>query len=514
MNSNKKRNVQFFRFLPYGLCSKNATILTGRSNPYSHNLLLGEDPNETIKDSEKYRKNATERALRLCENGLVKDCTRACGSPAKDRGFRKLTKDGLAALIDIPDIEMGNIEDDGDCDGIIKGTPCRSQSTTAIDMRDDLYDLATNPDPNAQALFQSLLLNSVQSGCATPFAAGLKNADSLKISTSNLSQNQLYNIWRLSHIQAMFLLNGHLTYLDRRPYDTGFAIGNITDDDSYNAHVAKNGNTLPAYVYRTLNDWYSQNPGFYQIAQQESDDSNEAKEQWRTTPAFYATSELPNFKSTSQENDRTHGSQQRIYHTHLGLAVGKNVNYAVYHTKPGSFKWIVKIEEKAKMEIEEAVRCMKTSCPDFKAKDRTDFALLFCPTRHQFLQIFAKPIQRHKEKKAPYCPAEKPYTSVHVIPINDTGTFLLWSLLGYSPDLLTRTIYRSLIKLDDNFGYATHPLYPLTYKGKRVFPAYTMDIKKINQALVDHLNGLDFYICCFPEQVSWYRLLFPGKTFL
>ena len=510
----QQRNVRLLPFLPYGICSKYATALTGKTNPYAHKLHWTQSDDDVLSAADVQKREAQNRARNLHNAGLVKDVTKPCGTPVKDRIFRQLTKAGVACLLDLPDVDLLDNSDSQDDDGIIKGTHYRSQSSSAIDMRDDLYDLATNPDQNAQALFQSYLLDSVKNGHATPFAAGLKYADSLKVSTSNLSQNQLYNIWRLSHIQAMFLLNGHLTYLDRRPYNTGFAIGNITDNDSYLAYIAKNGNTLPAYVYRTLNDWYAQNPGYFQITQQEPDDSDDAREQWRTTPTFYAASELPETEYAHPKRDNIRGSQQRMYHTHLGLAVGKNVNYAVYHTKPGSFKWVPKIEEKSKKEIEAAVHMMKTSCPDFRAKDRTDFALLFCPTHHQFLRIFAKTIQHHKDHKPPYCPADKPYTSIHVIPVNDTGTFMLWGLLGYSPDTLSHTIYKSLIAKDDDFDYATHPLYPLTYQGKRVFPAYTMDIAQINRALLDHLDGLDFYICCFPEQAPWLQKLFPGKQFL
>jgi hypothetical protein len=71
-----------------------------------------------------------------------------------------------------------------------------------------------------------------------------------------------------------------------------------------------------------------------------------------------------------------------------------------------------------------------------------------------------------------------------------------------------------LVATDPGFSYTTNRFYPLTYNGKRVFSGYTMDIAKINHVLEDHLDGFDFYICCFPEQASWYQKLFPGKTIL
>lgn len=41
-----------------------------------------------------------------------------------------------------------------------------------------------------------------------------------------------------------------------------------------------------------------------------------------------------------------------------------------------------------------------------------------------------------------------------------------------------------------------------------------MDIAKINHVLEDHLDGHDFLIACFPDQIPWYRKIFPGKNFL
>ena len=195
----QQRNVQIFRFLPYGICSKYATALTGKTNPYSHKLHWTQSDDDVLSAADVQKREAQNRARNLHNAGLVKDVTKPCGTPVKDRIFRQLTKAGVTCLLDLPDVDLldnsDSQDDTGIYDGIIKGTHYRSQSSAAIDMRDDLYDLATNPDQNAQALFQSYLLDSVKNGCATPFSAGLKYADSLKVSTSNLSQNQLYNIW-------------------------------------------------------------------------------------------------------------------------------------------------------------------------------------------------------------------------------------------------------------------------------------------------------------------------------
>ena len=101
-----------------------------------------------------------------------------------------------------------------------------------------------------------------------------------------------------------------------------------------------------------------------------------------------------------------------------------------------------------------------------------------------------------------------------VIPVNDSGTFLLWLLLEYSPVETEQMIHRGLVDGAIGFEHQQNLYYPLTYNGKKVFSGYTMNINKIHHVLEDHLDGNDFYVCCFPEQVPWYQKLFPGKTFL
>ncbi len=101
-----------------------------------------------------------------------------------------------------------------------------------------------------------------------------------------------------------------------------------------------------------------------------------------------------------------------------------------------------------------------------------------------------------------------------MVPVNDSGTGLLYLLMEKTPLETERTLHIALCKMNQCIERVTDTTYPLTYNGERVFSGYTMDIHKIHDALEDHLNGLDFHICCFPDQVSWYRKLFPEKEFL
>ena len=463
----------FFPFLPYGLCSKYATNISHQDNPYARMLLLGKNPDATVKAAESFRKNMLDRTRYMCDMGFATEQIRACGSPATDHIFRYLTQKSLATLTDFP---ISVLRQMSLCD------------------------------------FPSTVLD----GQFSPLASGIGQAESIHISTSGISKNQLYAIWRQSHMQAMFLANRHLTCLDRKPYGSGIILGPIQDEASYQRYIRQRGNTLLAYSYRTLSDLYANNPDLYTITQQHLDDSNKAYDEWLRTPALYLRNELPDVPpgNSNGQNTRLYGSKQAMYRTDIGIAVGRRVNYACYHTHPSTFRWNKKREQATKTELARAIRFMHDQSPHLPYKQSVDFALLFCPTRHQFFNIFKSTIERHKAGKSTPCPVDGPYTSTHIIPINDTGTYMLRRFLEDSPESLRMSCTNYLLESDDRFGDSVNYFYPLTYNGKRVFAGYAMDIKRIHKALVDHLNGLDFYILCYPEQLPWYRMLFPNKTFL
>ena len=91
---------------------------------------------------------------------------------------------------------------------------------------------------------------------------------------------------------------------------------------------------------------------------------------------------------------------------------------------------------------------------------------------------------------------------------------MLRHLLEETPEALQLGCANKLLDVDDRFNFCMNPTYPLTLNGRRVFLGYAMNVRHIHKALVDHLNGQNFFILCFPEQVPWYRMLFPGKTYL
>lgn len=186
----------------------------------------------------------------------------------------------------------------------------------------------------------------------------------------------------------------------------------------------------------------------------------------------------------------------------------------VYHGKPGPFKWLSRRELQAKEELTRSVRTMKTRSPELSIRDNVDFALFFCSSHHQFLAFFDGVKKRHiKHKKQTYITNE-PYRGIYIIPVNDSGAALLWCLLEFTPSEVEQKIHDSLIANDENIKQSADHYYSLTYNDKRVFSGYTMDLRKINNVLEDYMNGHDFLIACFPDQIPWYRKIFPGKEFL
>ena len=288
------KKVRFLPYFPYGLCSRYATTILGRANPYATRPWLTDNPEKLLEKAASARAAKMKRTSRMIEAGYISDKKRVCGTPPETRQFRALTKKGIATVLatmaDLDEIYADNNLRDND--GNIKEITAIASGPSA-DLEAALFTYALSQNEADAQFFRNLLLEAVMHERTTPLTASLHLAHKAKVTTSQYSQNQVYSIWKYSHIQAMFLANNHLTYLDRRPYDTGFAIDGIHDDKSLQQYVQKNGLTMTAYTYQTFNAWYRSNPDFYRITQTTPTPGEEAREEWRHTPAFYKTTELP-----------------------------------------------------------------------------------------------------------------------------------------------------------------------------------------------------------------------------
>ena len=458
------------------------------------------------------------------EANLIYASNRKCGTnPCKVRKFVCLTPTGVHIMTSTPalyarDKKQGAAKTE---DGMIKGNHYRSDSLIAKSLRQDLFDLAQSKKPCDQDSFRELLFEAVISGDATPLTAAIAEAATVNISTEKYSLNQIYNIWRMSHITAMFRMNQFLTYLDRRPYNTHFAIDGIVDEKSYQKYISQFGQTPASITYKALNKWYEDNPFYYRLDQYEPDDSDAFKQKWKTTPAFYATRELPEFDSVNSFADAqyTPGTQNIMQHTFVGLATGVRANYLCYHAKTGIFKWNVKREERAISAVESSLKFMQERCPDFTCfcvdnAPKVHYGLIFCTTFHQFVAIFDRTKKRHQKGLLGNYATSEPFASLHVIPVNYSGTYLLRCLLLSSPTETEQILRNALLRKGGKFTYEENRIYPLRYHGQRVFLGYTMNIEHINMAYEDYLDGHRFYIACFPEQALYYSWLMPDCPFV
>lgn len=500
------RKIRFLPYYPFGYCSHLATTIEGRGNPYAGLILLGNNPDKVIAQCEQFRQRVLYRARDLCNKGYAKDLKRACGTPSAERTFRAITQAGLAACAEFPDYEDS-----------LKSNHFYSQSYASAELRDYMYSYADSEDEFSLSEFDTTLTEGIMDARLTPLTAAIALAGKVKINLDKYSSNQRYNIWRLSHVVAMFFANDHLTYLDRRPYDTGFMIDGISDADTYAAYCEKYGITLPAYTYLALSTWYGHHPDYNRFRQQYPDASIAAQNAWLNTPAFYSALELPYNKSDTAFLFKAgaKGRRQVVNSIHIGLATGRILNYVCYHANAGEFKWLPQREKRTKEILESAVRQMKAQNPLIPYNDKVNYALYFCTSYHQFLALFDHIKATHVKGKKKQIKTFKPYSGLHVIPVNDSGAVLLWNLMEDAPQSVEYQIRNKLLEMDIGFEFCNSEYcYLLRYKGKNVFLGHLMDVSKISRALEDYLDGFDFYVMCYPEQVSWYKKLFPGKVFL
>ena len=391
--NNLSQKLRFLPYLPYGFCSKISTSIEGMDNPYATSLLLGDDPNTMIDLCERHHKKALDRARYLCEKHLVKEIKRTCGTPSIERSFRCITKLGLAVLIDPPTFALN------------AGAGCQNNSTTtkghfrsealaASNQRELLYDYATSDQDSDVAAFEDALSEAVMNGLVTPLTAAIAQVQDTTTSPNKYGQNQRYHVWQVSHIMAMFRANRHLTFIDRRQYDTNHSIDGIKTDADYNSYIQKHGHTVASISYYALSRWYRNNPGYYLFGQSQPNETAEAREFWLHMPAFYTTQELPVFDGGYHSSANNAHNAKVSNSVHIGLATGCKVNYICYHAKPGKFVWVQKRESMAQKATELAIRHMKAKSPDLICNNNVDYALYFCTSYHQFLSIFERTVMK------------------------------------------------------------------------------------------------------------------------
>lgn len=501
--------------LPYGFVSKYTLDFIP---PFSNDATCIYDPNRPLAELELSCKKARENRLcsiRRMENiGLIQSTNWKCGTSSHiKRPFYLLTKTGMTTLAGAPDHELDINQIMGLEKKCAQLSRYRSYTDEALMLRNEVFAAAEAKaiNPSKNAAFNIELFNAIRMGECTPLAAALPELCQYSYNTAKYSQNQLYAIWRNSHINAMFRANGFLTFLDRRQYDCGFRLDGITSENGLETYISKYGMTAAAISHIALSRWYRDHPTANSYTASAHDIEPIPYAKWCQTPSYYIARELPGYDGLTklEKEDAQTSEYAGSLYSFTGLAIGAKQNYVCYHAKPGTFTWNYYLEKKTKENIAHAIQKMneKSSVPT--ASTSVDSAIMFCTTHYQFLSIFERTAERHVKGQSGNYSTNKPYRTMNIVPVNDSGAFLLRCLALSSPYEVTTNIRNHLINANERFRYNENRVYPVTYDYRNVFVGHTMDVNLINTAYEDYLDGRRFYISCFPEQAMWYRKLMP-----
>lgn len=501
--------------LPYGISSKYTLNFIP---PFCDDATCIYDPERPMAKLELACKAARENKLasikRMEKLGLIQSANWKCGTSSyTKRPFYSLTKTGMATLTALPDDTLDLKQLSHINDTCAPLSRYRSYTNEGLALRGNLYELAKAQTANPYECdeFDRELLRAIRDGECTPFAEALPELEQFTGRVTKYGPNQLYAIWRNSHIDAMFRANGFLTFLDRRQYDCGFRLDGITSENGLETYISKYGMTAAAISHIALTRWYQKHPAENRYANSAYGIPPIPPEQWAQTPSYYLARELPGYDGVTQLEDDD--AQKSDFMTSLfsftGLFTGVKHNYVCYHTKPGAFNWNPYIEATTKDNLPFAMQKLNERTKVPVTSISVDHAIMFCTTHHQFLSIFKRTAERHSKGQRGNYSTSKPYITMNVVPVNDSGTFLLRCLALSSPYEVTSNIRNHLLNASERFRYSENRVYPVTYDHRNVFIGHTMDVHLINMAYEDYLDGQRFCISCFPEQAMWYRHLMP-----
>jgi hypothetical protein len=331
---------------------------------------------------------------------------------------------------------------------------------------------------------------------------------------------------RLANVLMMFRQNQYLTFLDRRPLDTNWAINGVNSERDFRKRLSEGKVDLPALTSHCLRDWYNKFPDSFLFADP-GRLLSENYEQWLSTPVFYSLHEIPGYMKSADavgaQGSAAKDKKNTLRNTAIGVGIGAYVNYIIYHMTRNKFRWNWGIEKNATKNICDTMRQAnrEKSIPGF---DRTtEHAIMFFETVYQFEAIFAdllKPDQnRHRPGHIP-----TPYIRMFLVPINSSGLQQFRMLMEYTPYEFTKTLVRDICEIENNYAqikgippriFATNdPDYPLSYKNKPVLFAYDLEIRRLRQALLSYQLGKQFYVACYPEQIKFIKRIMPNVEFI
>lgn len=523
METKISKKFRLLALLPYGICSRPALYLCTKIPEIS---LVPYAPDMDMKERERLLQQAstaiTRTVERMLETGYIEEKVKKYGPTVEDQlRLVSLTKAGLYLLASNPDqaTEDARIDQLGNISySKLNGLTYRSVSEYDVLLREMVYldqkGIIIDDDIDAM---EEAFHKALEDGEMTILACDSLMADSVEVSNPRYNAKRLYRAWRLANINALFMANEFLTYLDRRPIDTGWAIGSIQDNDSFQKYISSGEMDVPAFMYHALNKWYNAHPESYRFLEPlpEADmATSEEYDSWRSTPAFYATTEIPGFAPLCEkEIELSKGQKNNMVHTLAGIAVGKKIVYIVHHTRPTKTPWGERWEMTAIEIVQNALEeagILSPSGEPYKIRE----ALVVCGSVYQFEAFFTAAKNKISKRWSREKRVGVPYSSVCLIPINGSGAMQLRYLMNCTPIEMDYILTRTILQKDSRFSLNNDPLFPLTFDGVPVLVAHSMQLQKLYDALLEYQDGMDFYISCYPGQVKYIRRIMPEAKFL
>ena len=87
-------------------------------------------------------------------------------------------------------------------------------------------------------------------------------------------------------------------------------------------------------------------------------------------------------------------------------------------------------------------------------------------------------------------------------------------LMKNDPIVFDNGIRVSMKEKNSEFMDTNDWVYALSYHDKPVLLAHSMNYRRLNLAYEDYKAGKEFYIACYPEQVTYLKRIMPDAEYL
>lgn len=511
-----QKKYRFLPLLPFGICSKQALCLMIRIPDISY---LPYSPDIPMSERERQFRCASisigSTVMRMLKTGYIEEEIRKYGE-RKSETYRaiSLTKAGLYLLCGYPN-------DDNETErlsglGEMSFKQMAALTFTRFNPDEEALrqmNMVRQTEPNLPREMRDQIdtsfLDALDTGELTILAYDNVNAPHVNTANPRYNMKRDYRNWRLSNIAALFIANNYLTYIDRRPMDTQWSVGAVYDEESYDRYLENGELDVPAFVYRSLSRWYTDHPESNRFMDPVPETTSQ--EEWSRTPAFYSTIEIPGFYTNN--DDITAGQKNKVVHTLAGVAVGSKIAYIVHHTRhkktPWGSRWERTTMEIVQAALEEA-NIIAPSGEPYRIRE----AIVVCGSISQFENFFNSARDNIAKRWQKDRKIGVPYDTVCLVPVNASGTMQIRYLMALSPYEMDMNIANNLVRSDARFTRNHGGLFMLSFDGTPVLLAHSMQLQQLYDAQQKYLEGMDFYVSCYPGQTQYIRRLMPNAKFI